>query len=132
MFIRALILLQIIYLGDAIHYSNVNILRRALLIFPISITLTATHGATNDDDYTPGVVANKVFPLRKENFRQAIEDPANPLWFLKFYAPWYVVRHVRVCILLFVITSYTSTENNPPGVVIAKSWPQSWIKLHQR
>jgi len=26
--------------------------------------------------------------LDRGNFRTAIEDPANPLWLLKFYAPW--------------------------------------------
>lgn len=46
--------------------------------------------AIDEDDYTPGVVARRVVNLKRDSFKQAIEDPANPLWFLKFYAPWYV------------------------------------------
>ena len=43
-----------------------------------------------DNGFQPGVVASKVIHLRRDNFKQAVEDPANPVWLLKFYAPWYV------------------------------------------
>eukprot|EP00980_Cylindrotheca_fusiformis_P001973 scaffold443_cov125-Cylindrotheca_fusiformis.AAC.22 len=38
--------------------------------------------------YTPGTPHDAVVQLDKNSFPEAINDPANPLWFLKFYAPW--------------------------------------------
>ena len=37
-----------------------------------------------------GVPHSTVQVLDSSNFEEAITDPANGLWFLKFYAPWYV------------------------------------------
>ena len=35
-----------------------------------------------------GTAHKEVVTLDRSSFRQAIEDPANPRWLLKFYAPW--------------------------------------------
>jgi hypothetical protein len=35
-----------------------------------------------------GTPADEVVALKVENYHQALQDPANSLWFLKFYAPW--------------------------------------------
>lgn len=35
-----------------------------------------------------GAAHSTVIDLDGESFSQAIKDPANPLWLLKFYAPW--------------------------------------------
>ena len=35
-----------------------------------------------------GTPHSSVQTLTKSNFREAIQDPANGLWILKFYAPW--------------------------------------------
>lgn len=33
---------------------------------------------------------NSVINLKNDNFDDHLNDPANGLWLLKFYAPWYV------------------------------------------
>ena len=33
---------------------------------------------------------SKVINLKNDNFDDHLNDPANGLWLLKFYAPWYV------------------------------------------
>ena len=48
--------------------------------------------------------------LTDASFDSALKDPANDLWFLKFYAPWYV--------LLFGIDKYSFLI----GVGIVKHW----------
>ena len=35
-----------------------------------------------------GKPADSVVTLTSDNFKDALNDPVNPLWFLKFYAPW--------------------------------------------
>jgi hypothetical protein len=40
-------------------------------------------------DYVHGTPVNSVIALDDASFPAAIKDPANPFWFLKFYAPWY-------------------------------------------
>jgi len=39
-------------------------------------------------EYVSGTVHDKPVQLDNESFQAAIEDPENPMWFLKFYAPW--------------------------------------------
>ncbi len=40
-------------------------------------------------DYVHGTPVKSVIALDGTSFHAAIKDPANPFWFLKFYAPWY-------------------------------------------
>ena len=42
-----------------------------------------------------GAAHSTVQVLNSENFDNALADPANGLWLLKFYAPWYVCRIFR-------------------------------------
>ena len=60
-----------------LHIGNVLSLAAAMLLLTVSSSALET-----------GTPHSTVQPLTKEHFRQAIEDPANGLWFLKFYAPW--------------------------------------------
>jgi len=39
-------------------------------------------------EYSTGKVHQTPVDLSQSTFRKAIEDPANPFWLLKFYAPW--------------------------------------------
>ena len=39
-------------------------------------------------DFIGGTPHDKPVDLDKDSFQKAIEDVANPFWFLKFYAPW--------------------------------------------
>lgn len=39
-------------------------------------------------EYVGGTPHDKPVDLGDDSFQAAIEDPANPFWFLKFYAPW--------------------------------------------
>jgi len=43
---------------------------------------------------------SKVINLKNDNFDDHLNDPANGLWLLKFYAPWYV------CLLYVSLFSY--------------------------
>jgi hypothetical protein len=80
--------------------TSTMLILKLLLLFSTSSTIIiklSRAAADNDNDnnndyYIPGIVANKVFMLRRDNFKIAIEDPANPVWLLKFYAPWYVKK----------------------------------------
>jgi hypothetical protein len=48
--------------------------------------------------FTAGTPVKKVIALGPTTFNQAIQDPANSLWLLKFYAPWYVQAiYERTC-----------------------------------
>jgi hypothetical protein len=44
--------------------------------------------APSTAEYTSGTAHDAVVVLDAQSFPQAIKDPANPLWLLKFYAPW--------------------------------------------
>lgn len=44
-------------------------------------------------EFVNGVAHKKPVDLTQSTFQAAIEDPANPVWLLKFYAPW--CGHVR-------------------------------------
>ena len=38
--------------------------------------------------YVGGTPHDKPIHLENDSFQTAIDDEANPFWFLKFYAPW--------------------------------------------
>jgi hypothetical protein len=38
--------------------------------------------------YKPGEIPNQPVRINKENFESMLQDKTNPLWLLKFYAPW--------------------------------------------
>jgi len=44
--------------------------------------------ASVSGEYQGGKPHREVVQLDGTSFHDAIKDPANPLWFLKFYAPW--------------------------------------------
>ena len=46
-----------------------------------------------------GTIPNQPVPLGKDNFTKTIQDPKNPLWLLKFYAPWYVPTTHKVYLM---------------------------------
>ena len=50
-------------------------------------------------DYSFGTPVNHVVDLGPTTFSQALKDTANPLWFLKFYAPW--CGHCKVSFCVF-------------------------------
>jgi hypothetical protein len=50
-------------------------------------------GVVKADEYVEGTKVRKVVKLTQENFRTALADPANPVWFLKFYAYWCGEKH---------------------------------------
>ena len=71
------------------HFINTII----LLLILISINLLFVDGGKTNNDpsyYVANSIANQVFTLDGNNFHIAINNPNNPLWLLKFYAPWYV------------------------------------------
>jgi len=49
---------------------------------------TTTSNTTSSNTIVPGIPHSKVINLTETNFETMITDPANGLWFLKFYAPW--------------------------------------------
>jgi hypothetical protein len=67
------------------------------LLAPLLLLALGSAAPAKDDpegaealSYRPGVpTAGNVVALGASNFRAALEDPANPIWLLKFYAPWY-------------------------------------------
>ena len=58
-----------------------------LLLLSLSV-LFAAAAAASDAAYHPGVRATTPVALTPSNMDQALSDAANPIWFLKFYAPW--------------------------------------------
>lgn len=69
------------------HLMNIS-----LLLFTTNLFLFVNAGKSNNDPsyYVANSIANQVFTLDGNNFHIAINNPNNPLWLLKFYAPWYV------------------------------------------
>jgi hypothetical protein len=49
------------------------------------------YGSSSTQPYEVGLTTQKVVALDKASFKVAISDPANAFWFLKFFAPWYVL-----------------------------------------
>lgn len=58
-------------------------------------TTTCQAGPQKEAIYQPGEIPNQPVRINKENFPFLLQDQANPLWLLKFYAPWYVRAFVR-------------------------------------
>ena len=54
-----------------------------------AVTLLSLLGVvlSADQVYKAGSIPTRPVHLTKDNFRTAIEDPATPIWLLKFYAP---------------------------------------------
>jgi hypothetical protein len=71
------------------------------LLVQLTLLVHPSWCSGQEDEFVPGSVVNKVVPLGHNNFKQAIEDPANPLWLLKFYAPWYVQQFLCATICLY-------------------------------
>lgn len=44
--------------------------------------------AGSGEAFTVGTKPDTVVALTAANFDEALKDPANPFWFLKFFAPW--------------------------------------------
>ena len=57
---------------------------KALLFLAFILVVSASPA----DEYVQGKQARRVVNLTNKNFRAAINDPANPVWLLKFYAYW--------------------------------------------
>ena len=62
-------------------------IRTLLLISFFAITLAAEK---------VGEPHSTVVKLNESNFDDHLNDPANGLWLLKFYAPWYVSRKMKL------------------------------------
>ena len=62
---------------------------KSLLVLLFALTATTCHaGPQKEAIYTPGEVPNAPVRINKENFPSMLHDKTNPLWLLKFYAPW--------------------------------------------
>lgn len=59
-----------------------------LLLIIAALTASRADRPVKEGIYTPGEVPKKPVRINKENFQSMLEDKANPLWLLKFYAPW--------------------------------------------
>jgi len=57
----------------------------------ISLLLLLLLSSSRAAEFEAGTAVQEVVPLTKANFKLAVQDPANPFWLLKFYAPWYVL-----------------------------------------
>jgi thiol-disulfide isomerase/thioredoxin len=60
-------------------------------------------------EYSDATPHKAVVHLGGDSFDQAIKDPANPFWFLKFYAPWYVTEKGHA--LLYILPSNRRHSN---------------------
>ena len=69
-------------------FHNKFILALALCLTGALLDSSSSLVVAAADDYVEGQKVRKVVKLTKDNFRTAINDPANPVWFLKFYAYW--------------------------------------------
>lgn len=59
-----------------------------LLLVALATTTTIHAGPQKEAIYQPGEVPNAPVRINKENFQSMLQDKTNPLWLLKFYAPW--------------------------------------------
>ena len=57
-------------------------------VFPMLALLADVPKTAMVSAYEVGKPAGSVVALKSDTFQTAISDPVNPLWFLKFYAPW--------------------------------------------
>lgn len=53
-----------------------------------SLGVAAAAASKEQQGMASGTPHGQVVTLTESNFEDAISDPANGLWFLKFYAPW--------------------------------------------
>jgi thiol-disulfide isomerase/thioredoxin len=60
----------------------------SLLVIACAVALPRNAYAVEQDTLVTGTAHNSVVKLTQQNFLEALEDPANPFWLLKFYAPW--------------------------------------------
>jgi hypothetical protein len=74
-----------------LHYSVPVALVAATILLVDVISASSSASV-----FTAGVAAQKVVALDRDTFIPAISDPANSFWFLKFYAPWFVIER-NVC-----------------------------------
>lgn len=61
------------------------------LLLLVGTTAAASDDASTEPYYTGKSIAGHTQVLDDKTFELAINDPANPFWLLKFYAPWYVL-----------------------------------------
>jgi hypothetical protein len=61
-----------------------------LFLFLVLNLILAVGLAANsmNSEYVPGEPKHTPVELSRFTFQNALEDPANSLWLLKFYAPW--------------------------------------------
>jgi hypothetical protein len=100
-----------------------------LILLVIAIASCSIVGAANNEKI--GKPHSTVLQLTSNNFDDYIQDPANGLWLLDFYAPWSVVRYLQHAFrsaqwqILFTLSS----SNFYTGAVIAKSLLRCWMPL---
>jgi len=120
--------------------NNILSIEFVMLLLSMAAFVGVDAGQHNTP-FVEGEVPDGVVALRANNFRAAIEDPANPLWLLKFYAPWCVLI-ILSCPLLErgVISVFVpnSILTHPlrfffrvSGAVTARSSPRCWNRRHR-
>jgi hypothetical protein len=76
----------------SLSYCLLGALAAALTILPENaIAAESAEPLTFEN----GVAHKRPVDLTQSTFEAALNDPANPVWLLKFYAPW--CGHVRDC-----------------------------------
>jgi protein disulfide-isomerase-like protein len=55
---------------------------------PITLCASSSSSSFATQPYVPQTVPSGVVALTRDNFNVAMQDAVNPLWLLKFYAPW--------------------------------------------
>lgn len=68
---------------------------KLLLLLLMAAQCRASGGA----EFEAGTATEKVVALTKANFKLAVQDPSNPFWLLKFFAPWCVL--IICCIFYY-------------------------------
>jgi hypothetical protein len=78
-------------------FRTILVTAAALLLAPLLLLAVAAAAAPIKDNpeggealsYRPGTpTSGRVVALGLSNFQSALDDHANPIWLLKFYAPW--------------------------------------------
>jgi hypothetical protein len=76
----------------SVSYYLLGALAVALILLPENAIAAES---TEPLAFENGVAHKRPVDLTQSTFEAALNDPANPVWLLKFYAPW--CGHVRVC-----------------------------------